>query len=90
MYAWIWDRLPGPAALRLAIFAAALAGVLVLVFVVVTPALQSWSPGSSDDGGPTELNDIVEPDGVRSSPRPLAPQPDPVPVVPEDVLVPQP
>lgn len=90
MYTWIWEHLPGPAALRLAIFAAALAGTFVLVFAFVSPAMQSWSPGSSDDGGPAGLNDVVEPDGVRSSPRPLAPQPDPVPVVPEDALVPQP
>ena len=89
MYRWIWDHLPGPAAVRAVIFAAAAAGIVVLVVAVVSPALRPSSPGSADDGTPVELSDIVEPDGVRSSPRPVVPAPEPTPVVPEDNLVPQ-
>jgi hypothetical protein len=89
MYRWIWDRLPGPSAVRVAIFAAAALGSVLLVLTVISPALAPSAPDSSLDTLVGE-SDVTEPDGVRSSPRPVAPEPDVVPIIPEDTSVPQP
>ena len=90
MYRWTWDRLPGPRALRAAIFAAAGVGAALLVLGVISPALAPPAPPSGGDVAQVGQEDVVEPDGVRLSPRPVIPEPDPVPIVPEDWSVPLP
>lgn len=44
MYPWIWRRLPGPLAVRLALAAALLVGAVALLFFVVFPAVDPLLP----------------------------------------------
>ena len=90
MYRWIWDRLPGPSALRAAVFAVAAVGAALLVLGVISSALAPPAPPSGGEVAQIGQEDVVEPDGVRLSPRPVLPQADTVPIVPEDWSVPPP
>lgn len=44
MYAWIWRHLPGPVPVRLLLVLLALAGVVVVLFGWVFPALAPLMP----------------------------------------------
>jgi hypothetical protein len=45
MYAWIWQHLPGPTAVKV-VLATVLVGLVVLVlFTVVFPWVVTWLPG---------------------------------------------
>ncbi len=90
MYGWLWQRLPGPTPVRVLLAAAAAAAAVALLLLVVFPALHpgpSFRDGSDPAGADSEQ--VVEPDGVRSSPLPLPDPAEPSPVVPEDQDVPQ-
>lgn len=44
MYAWVWRKLPGPAALRALEMLVGAAVIVLLLFTVVFPAVQRWLP----------------------------------------------
>jgi hypothetical protein len=90
VYGWLWSRLPGPTALRAATMVVIIAGVALLLVVLVFPMLrptESFRDGTDPLGPDTEQ--VVEPDGVRSSPLPQPDPAEPSPVIPEDQSVPQ-
>jgi hypothetical protein len=81
----LWSRLPGENRMKVA-FLAFVGGVLIALFIgFVVPALGGTPPSPTLDGGGGEQDDVVEPDGVRSSPTFPASENVPTPVVPEDV-----
>ncbi|CAN5430775.1 hypothetical protein BH23ACT6_BH23ACT6_17670 [soil metagenome] len=44
MHGWLWSAIPGPLWLRLILLVALLAGVLVILFLWVFPALAPYMP----------------------------------------------
>jgi hypothetical protein len=81
----LWSRLPGENRTKAA-FLAFVGGVLIALFIgFVVPALGGTPTSPTFDGGGVEQDDVVEPDGVRSSPTFPASESAPTPVVPEDV-----
>jgi len=44
MYAWLWNHLPGPTALRVLICAVALAAIVAVLFIWVFPWLEPRLP----------------------------------------------
>ena len=81
----LWSRLPGENRAKAA-FLAFVGGVLIALFIgFVVPALGGTPSSPTLDGGGLEQDDVVEPDGVRSSPTFPAPEDVPTPVVPEDI-----
>jgi hypothetical protein len=55
MYGWLWRHLPGPLAVRLLVAALALTGVVVALFTVVFPWLETVIP--LDGTGDSVLDD---------------------------------
>jgi hypothetical protein len=74
MYAFVWRHLPGPWPARLVLSLAAVAGVVVLLFQVVFPAVEPHLPWSHDTVSSTvqQTGDYQGGTGSGSSTAPAA------------------
>ena len=84
MYRWAWEHLPGSRASKTVgavILAAAVVGLLAFV---VLPLLRPVATAPPSDGSAIGNEDVIEPDGVRSTPLPEPSESTPTPIVPDD------